>query len=338
MTSATTADLVADYTARFSARYLHDHSVGSGLGIWLLLALLAPATEGQDRRQLETELGTDAEDASRRAIELLADPHPAVAAAVALWDRPEAVSDEFEAWAASLPPELDRGPMPTRPSALGHRQLGLIPTFPVEIDSLTLVVLASALASDVTWTWPLRRGGSRARWPARVDGATALRAPGAHIQQIVDTRPQGWWRCTPEAASGLGSSVIAAHAPPQVVHSATHGRGPARRRPLRPGRSTCSTSLSARPRGPSPRTGHLRRSRSTAVRRLGAAGLDHSQQPRPRRRRASRGRSHLPALHRGGDGKNRFEARQSAFADYGRKGFRAAAVTAVQLEVALRSR
>ena len=336
---ATTADLVADYTARFSARHLDEHSIGSGLGVWLLLALLAPATEGEERRRLEAALGTDAEDAGRRATELLADPHPAVLAAVALWDRPEAMTSAFDQWQASLSALVERGPMPSQAEAdawADRHTLGMIPTFPVQIDSRTLIVLASALASDVTWTWPFAAtpaedlGGP---FGASVD--TALRAPDEHLQQIVDTDAAGLVAVhAAESASGLRviSVIGAPDVSPAVVHSAAHqvtallGGVPGSARtvdlfdlPLGEGHAWTLTEDEIIGSGGKDRVQSV-----TSVLPAWSARSQHDLAGTSGRRQVER--SFLAFTH---GGSNRFDARQSAFAEYTRRGFRAAAVTGV---------
>ncbi len=334
-----TAALVADYTARFAAGHLDEHSIGSGLGIWLLLALLAPAVEGDDRSRLEAVLGTDAEDAARRAAELLADPHPAVSAAVALWDRPEAMTEAFDRWATTLPPGLDRGPMPTQAEAdawAERHTLGMIPSFPLAVDARTLVVLASALAADVTWSWPFETtiaeelGGEL--------GSTigvALQAHRAHVQLIADTDAVGLVAVhAADAASGLRviSVIGPPEAPPDLVHPAAHqvaallGGDPSRARavdlfelPLGDGHAwTLDEHEGDAADGPA--------NRQTVATVLAAwsARSDHDLADAPGMAAVER------TLLGFADGdSNVFESRQSAFAEYTRKGFRAAAVTAL---------
>ena len=67
----------------------------------------------------------------------------------------------------------------------------MIPTFPLDLDARTLLVLASALATDVTWTWPFDRRRPSA-WVAngrhRHDGAASA---STHTQLIADTEAAG---------------------------------------------------------------------------------------------------------------------------------------------------
>src|SRR5262245_28083449 len=164
-----TATLVARYAERFNAAFADgEHAVTSPLGAWLLLALVAPAAEGDERARLEEVLGTTAEDAFARASEVLATPHPAVCLGSGPWAPREA---RFAAW---LPEAFVRGGVPPQLefdiSAFRH-SLGLIETFPMEIDDDTVIVLADALATDVQWEEPFEVVPSdafRSEWAARV--------------------------------------------------------------------------------------------------------------------------------------------------------------------------
>jgi len=193
--TTTTATLVAEHTARFSARHLDGHSVGSGVGLWLLLALLAPLTEGDARRRLEAELGTDADDAARRAAKLLGDLHPAVKTAIALWNRPELLTSDFDHWIDSLAPGLEHGPMPDQAhaNAWAHRHtLGMVPRFPVLIGADTAILLASAVATDVTWDAPFTTIDADHLGGTFGSSITqALRADDRHMQVLADTDAAG---------------------------------------------------------------------------------------------------------------------------------------------------
>jgi hypothetical protein len=87
---------------------------------------------------------------------LLSDPHPAVSALAAVWDR--RLGPAFDDWARTLPDVVERGPVPNQAQAdawAKDRTRGLIAEFPIQIDDLTRLVLASALAADITWASPL---------------------------------------------------------------------------------------------------------------------------------------------------------------------------------------
>lgn len=156
MSSAETAELVTFYAGPFNAAVLRGHAVTSPLGLWLLLALAGPATSGVVRDEVEAVLGTSVDDAVARAAELLGEPHPAVTALAAVWDRN--LGQAFDAWARALPDVVARGPIPSQAEANTWAQThsrGLIDEFPLRIDRLTRMLLASALATDITWRTPL---------------------------------------------------------------------------------------------------------------------------------------------------------------------------------------
>jgi hypothetical protein len=150
------SELVSAYAALFNPPALRGHTVTSPLGLWLLLALAGPATTGAARAELETVLGTTIEDAAARAADLLGEPHPAVTALAAVWDRN--LGQAFDAWAHTLPDVVARGPIPGQAEADGwarSHSRGLIDEFPLRIDRLTRLLLASALATDIAWRTPL---------------------------------------------------------------------------------------------------------------------------------------------------------------------------------------
>ncbi|MCL2092488.1 MAG: hypothetical protein FWH11_15030 [Micrococcales bacterium] len=155
-----TADLVAGFTAGFTQRTLTEHGVVSGLGVWLLLALLAPGAPGPARTVLEEALGTDAPDAAARAAELLDNAHPDVAQALAVWAQRVLLTPAFDRWAAGLPGAVARGAMPTQEQAdtwTAQETRGLIGRFPITLRPLTgpsptAVVLTSALATQIRWS------------------------------------------------------------------------------------------------------------------------------------------------------------------------------------------
>jgi hypothetical protein len=145
------------------ARRLHQvigtgHHVASPLGAWLLLALAAPACTGDDLRQLEEILGIDAGTAAGFAAELLAYPHPVVHAAAAVWSEEGHATDaQIASWQAGLPPQVDTGPVPGQAEldawARRHTQ-GLIDRFPVDPGQPLIWLLATALATRVSWARP----------------------------------------------------------------------------------------------------------------------------------------------------------------------------------------
>jgi hypothetical protein len=153
------------------ARRLHDaagpgHHVASPLGAWLLLALCAPASSGRDQVALTQALGCDTGTAAGLAAGLLARPHPLVPSAAAVWTRSAApLSAAFRAWQDELPAVVERGEL-TGQDALDawarDRTAGLIERFPLNIGLDVYLVLASALATRVSWEVPFDLAPGRA--------------------------------------------------------------------------------------------------------------------------------------------------------------------------------
>ena len=114
MLGVMTADELSKGAAAAVARYaaaLHwaarsEHHVVSPLGAWLVLALAGLADDGAEagaREQLEAALGLPLRDAGRVAVELLEQPHPAVAASVGMWWRDDVATDRLRDYEARLP-------------------------------------------------------------------------------------------------------------------------------------------------------------------------------------------------------------------------------------------
>ncbi|MED5815812.1 hypothetical protein VST63_25925 [Mycolicibacterium sp. 050232] len=224
MPSPDIPELVSAYAVGFNRGVLGAHAVASPLGLWLLLALVGPATSGASRRDLEAVLGTTVDDAATRAGTLLRDPHPAVSALAAVWDRK--LGPAFDDWARTLPDVVERGPVPDKAQAdawARARTDGLIDRFPLQLDELTRLVLASALATDISWAQPLdttnELGG-----PFGEQISTALTVRDG-IQLVVDTDAAGQVAvAAPPSSSALDVfSVIAApEVAPHDVATAAH--------------------------------------------------------------------------------------------------------------------
>jgi hypothetical protein len=166
------AGAVVRYADRLHAAVPDEHHVDSPLGAWLLLALLAPVAENDARLRLEDVLGTDAAGARSAADALLADPHPAVRSALALWTAPGVDRPAYETWAGRLPDALTRAPLPGQAGLdawARDKTDGIIDRFPLTLEPDTVSVLASALAARVRWAVPLRVVPAAAlggQWPA----------------------------------------------------------------------------------------------------------------------------------------------------------------------------
>lgn len=174
MEAATTLDarlveLVSGYSARVCNAVLDQHkgaSISSPLGIWVLLCACLVGAEEPERARLEEAAGCSAGEAANLLNEFVANVPEALKAALALWVRPDLVTEAIRAWAAQLPAEIEVGPMPTQAEAdawAERHTLGLISTFPVDVKQM-LILLASAIATRVSWEHPFEVAPARERF------------------------------------------------------------------------------------------------------------------------------------------------------------------------------
>ncbi|MBU2696904.1 hypothetical protein ABFU82_02920 [Nocardioides sp. WV_118_6] len=166
-----------DHATRLrAAAGLDEAPIASAAGLWLLLASVAEVVEPPDRAVLEDVLGVGAAEATALATALLADPHPAVGAALGGWLKPGLTL------ARALPGPVAVEPLPGQDVldawAAAHTR-GLIERFPVEVDERTLLLLASALVTEPRWR---RRLGTDADGLLLLDG---------ELQAIVATEAAG---------------------------------------------------------------------------------------------------------------------------------------------------
>jgi hypothetical protein len=133
-----------------------QHHVASPLGAWLLLGLAGPATTGAERAALADVLGCDVGEAARLATGLLSSPHPLVAAAAAAWTTPgQPAPGVFGR--PGLPDSVRTGPLPTQAELdawAREHTFGLIDRFPVKMEPSIYMILATALATRVSWVMP----------------------------------------------------------------------------------------------------------------------------------------------------------------------------------------
>jgi hypothetical protein len=206
-------------------RYLVRHGVVSPLGLWLLLATVSPLAALDEARELRDALGLKPNEAAPAAANLIATPHPALGATVALWRRRGQVTPGFRAWTELLPPAITTGEVPTPAEADAWADRGtssLISRFPLPITELTSIVLASALATDVTWKHAFTvcpSANLRGPWAERV--RSVLRAPAVAWQGIVDTEAAGTVACH-RARSVEGLDVLSVLAAPEVAPAQVH--------------------------------------------------------------------------------------------------------------------
>ncbi|HEY1616889.1 MAG TPA: hypothetical protein VGG25_04685 [Streptosporangiaceae bacterium] len=372
---------LAGYAARLHRQAGTGHHVASPLGAWLLLALTAPAATGPDRERLTGLLDCDPERAARIAAALLEHPHPLVGCAVAAWTRPQTQPRQarpgqaqprqaqpgqaqprpaqprpaqarpaqarpaLASWQAGLPGGVATGPLPGR--ALLDRwardhSFGMIDGFPLEVTPAVYLVLASALATRVSWDMPFELApaselGPASRWAA--GPGQVLRTPrggqepGAHLSFIAAT-PQAGDTAVHIARARDGLLVIsaaAADAAPSAVLAAAQQLGCA----VAAGRRVTRRALADLPLGSAP----LWRIREEQVR--GGSSQDQFTAVLP----AWSARTQLglddPGLGFGLAahalaGPDPWQASQAAAARYTRTGFEAAAVTAVTLRASAR--
>jgi hypothetical protein len=236
LTLADIATAVARYSERLHAEAGARHHVASPLGAWLLLAVAATAAKGPERAALADVLGVDPQDAAVTARELLANPHPMVGAAAGAWHRPKVATDALAAWLQALPEVIETGEMPTQHQIdqwAREHTLGLIERFPLELTDDTVLLLASALATRVSWLVPfdLAPGaalGVNSSWSAGL--TNVLRTPGEpwtgrsmHDVHIASTTRAGdvavhTARAQQEGSRpGVGVHVISVIAAPDVA-------------------------------------------------------------------------------------------------------------------------
>ena len=362
MTTATAADLAAPlaaYARRFHAAAGAHHHAASPLGAWLLLALCGPACTGDARSELARVLGCEIETAAATAAALLAQPHPLVAAAAGAWHQEGAMTDALASWQAGLPPAMQTGPLRDQAQlddwATQH-SLGMIRRFPVKLTPDTVLMLATALATRVSWLRPFDLAPSSALgpdspWAARV--RQVLRTPprgdsghrdSGHRQFIAATQLAGDVAVhTARAAGGLlVTSVAAAPGVPagevlavgyEIATAVAAGRLP-------PQRSLFDLELGAGPlwllteRAAKVTAAGGREERCTAVLPAWSADSLHDlKRPGLGFDIAAGGLAELLGM----PARN-YQARQACVARYSRTGFEAAAVTAMAVTLSTRLR
>jgi hypothetical protein len=176
-------------------------------------------TDSVGRGQLGEVLGCDPVDAAALAGSLLAGRHPLVAAGAGLWVRAGLETATLRRWRAGLPEQVDNGDIPSQ-EELDHwaweRTLGLIERFPLHLTPDVVCVLASALATKVSWDVPFQVVDAGETGPSLWEGTVArvLRTPPdpRHRQFLTDTAGAGPLAVHLAEARGglLVGSVIAA--------------------------------------------------------------------------------------------------------------------------------
>lgn len=238
------------------------HHVVSPVGAWLLLALCDPLDPGAGPDSLVDALGMERGEAFEAAGALLADPHPLVALAAAVWARPQVETAAWRLWQAVLPGAVGRGDIPSQQGLdtwAREHTLGLIGGFPLRLTPEVVAVLATAVATRVSWEKPFdvvdaSELGPDSRWTHVL--RRVLRTPigdPRHPQYLCETSGAGLVGVHVADARGgmVVGSVIAADpaVPPGAVLAAAEGivTAEARRRHSLTGRSLFDLPLGDRP-------------------------------------------------------------------------------------------
>jgi hypothetical protein len=344
LTATDVAVPLSGYARRLHAVGGPRHHVASPLGAWLLLALCAPASQGDTRESLNGVLGCDSADAAELAAVLLAAPHPVVPAAAAVWHR-HTTSETLARWLNGLPPQVETGPLTTQ-AALDdwarRHTFDLIERFPINISPAVYLVIATALATRVSWERPFDLAPASALGPSSPWAAElshVLRTPEGpdHQQFVAATRAAGDV-AVHAALAHDGLLVTSVAAAPGVaagdVLAAAYELAPA----LATGRSVARRSLFDLPLGDGPlwaisertapiKSGAPREERCTAVLPAWTA--------RSQLDLTDPGLGFAAAAHALAPG-DPWQAKQAAMARYSRTGFEAAAVTGLAVALAMR--
>ena len=320
------------------------HHVASPLGAWLLAALCAPAAaDGPSAAALEQALGVDLASARTVASTLLDDPHPAVLSAAGLWLR-ESPTAAVSSWLDALPASVETGPMPSQAEAdawADEHTLGLIKKLPLALDRDVILLLATALATKVSWVQPFTlapsaRLGPSSAWSGAVSQVLEMPDHGheafiAHVPSLGDVAVH-----TGYAVEGLRvTSVIAAEgsSPVEVLGAAYElataaaTRGPIARQslfdlPLGEGPAWTITEEAAQTTAPDGRE-QVHRVVLPAWSASSRHDLNRPELGLPAAAEAAKAALAAPDA--------RHEAAQSAVARYTRVGFEAAAVSAMMV-------
>jgi hypothetical protein len=352
------ARAISQYAGRVHARLGRQHHLVSPLGAWVLVSLCSSLAGESRQPELGDILGIAPGPAASYASELIGEPHPAVGAAAALWARAALVTEALKLWQRDWPPALELGDLPTQRQLdawADDHTFGLIKRFPLDIGPSTAFVMATALATKVSWVAPFelvdaRALGPSSPWADRLHRVlhTPRGSPAGH--QAPDWRHEQFLALTERAgtvavhvaASREGLSVMSVIAEPDVDPAGVIASAydMAWREASQPG-SVERLSLFELPLGQGP----LCEITEAKVQTSASGG------------REERYSSALPAwsaqteVDLGGESLGfagaasdiasalglhdyRYEAKQSAFARYSRTGFEAAAVTGLAVALA----
>lgn len=213
---STVAAAVIRYADRFHRAVGAGHHVASPLGAWLLLALVAPASQGPPRDRLAEALGCEIEEAHSFARSLLSQRHPVVSLAVAAWSR-TTDAEGLGAWLDSLRGVADVGPMPAQAEAdrwTVERTLGLIEELPLRVDDLVFALI-TALATRISWNSDFDTVGAEALSHPPADGFHASVLLTERSGRVVDS-DVGAVGVHTKLSRGLELAVVSVIADPAV--------------------------------------------------------------------------------------------------------------------------
>ncbi|HXS65439.1 MAG TPA: hypothetical protein VN767_21490 [Streptosporangiaceae bacterium] len=330
------ANLIVRYARTLGDVIGDGHHVSSPLGAWLLLALCSPAARGQDAAKLSEVLGADSGQAASTAADLLGQPPALVAAAAAVWNAPGAGNQD---WLASLPQPVARGEVPDQDAVdrwAREHSFGLIDKFPLQIDAQVYLLLATALATKVSWESPFELApGTELGGSWRLDQVLYSPDHPSHSAFIAITPNAGDVAVHVGRAQG-GLVVLSVIAAPGVaradVSDAAHQLAIAVARNAEiPQRSLFDLPLGDGPlwsiREEQSMGGSAERLHAVLPAWSASGVLDLRDE-----------RLGFDAAGHAVGGGDRWDAKQAVMANYSRTGFEAAAVTALVARMAMRPR
>ncbi len=187
------------------------------------------------RDEITSVLGVEPEQAAKlRTALLLEEPHPLVGSGTAVWNRPGVDTRGLGAWKATLPAVIETGDIPGQQALdawADDRTMGLIKRFPISVSPDVVLLMATALATKVSWTEPFvlvpaTNLGPLSPWSTSLDQVLQSPHGPEHAQFITDTKQAGRVAVhTTRARGGLHvTSVIAAaeHSALDVLMAAHH--------------------------------------------------------------------------------------------------------------------
>lgn len=167
-----TITMMSPYAKKFN-KGVSEHSVSSPLGMWLLLALVAERGDELPEgvaSALEKRLGVPLLDAVAQSRRIFIDPPDSLKAAVGAWSNGP-LSDSYAHWSEPIQDmALVSHSIPSQGALdewMKEKTEGIFPKSPVEVNDATDLLLASVLASKVSWNQslsPCLPVGSMRRW------------------------------------------------------------------------------------------------------------------------------------------------------------------------------